>query len=320
MKNDPIVSYIIPVYNVEKYLERCINSLLEQTYSNIELVLVDDGSTDESGKICNQYAEKYPNIQVYHLKNGGASLARKYGLEKSKGDFVAFVDSDDTVDIRLTELLMKALKVSGLQIAVCDVSKKIDNEISWEKAVNSEEVVTILENSVLMERFFHYDFWGMVGKIYHRSVFQSIYFPKATINEDYVVMVQLFTKYQRVAYVPQSLYHYRLHSGGLSTLALTERKFEELDNAAFVYHYVVKVACDYKEYALANYMGSCVKLMNAVYREGKVVQFHAHVNEIKGVFRKNFMAAMINSQLLWKLKVLICLLLLCPNIVCKISR
>ena len=74
MENDPIVSYIIPVYNVEKYLERCINSLLEQTYSNIEILLVDDGSTDESGKICNQYAEKYPNIQVYHLKNGDFCL------------------------------------------------------------------------------------------------------------------------------------------------------------------------------------------------------------------------------------------------------
>lgn len=320
MGNKPLVSYIVPVYNVDKYLERCINSLLEQTYSNIELVLVDDGSTDASGEICDQYAAKQDNIQVYHLNNGGASLARKYGLEKAKGEFIGFVDSDDTVDIHITELLMKALRITGLQISVCDVSKALDNEISWDNTKNDKEEIVVLENSVLMERFFHYDFWGMCGKIYHRSVFRNLYFPKATINEDYVVMVQLFTKYQRVAYVAQPLYHYRLHPGGLSTLVLNERKFEELENAGYVYGYVLEKANNYKEYALANYLGSCVKLMNAVYREGKVVQYHKYVNDIKRIFHKNFMTAMINSRLLWKLKVLICLLLLCPSIVCKILK
>jgi len=321
MGNEYLVSYIIPVYNVEQYLERCIESLLKQTYANIELVLVDDGSTDTSGKICDKYAEKYLNIQAFHLQNGGASLARKYGLEKAKGDFVAFVDSDDTVDIRITELLMDALVSSGLQIAVCDVNKKMDSEIDrWDKIVDNKGTTAIMENSVLMERFFHYDFWGMYGKIYHKSVFQNLYFPQATINEDYVIMAQLFTKYQQVAYIAQPLYHYRLHPGGLSTLALNERKFEEVDNAGYVYQFVVQKANDYKDYALANYMGSCIKLLIAVYREGKVIQFNNYVNNIKHILRKNFIAAMVNAQLLWKLKILICMLLLCPNFACKILK
>lgn len=320
MDNKPLVSYIVPVYNVEKYLERCLDSLLGQTYPNVELILVDDGSTDGSGEICDRYSAEHKNIYTFHLQNGGASLARKYGLEKVKGEYVGFVDSDDTVDVRITEWLMNALGHTSLDIAACDMYKALDGEDAFENRVLGGNEIAVLENKELMRRFFHYDFWGFGGKLYRRSVFQDLYFPKATISEDYVLMVQLFVKYQRIAYVPQPLYHYRLHPGGLSTLALNERKFEELENTAYVYHYVRHVAKNYEGYALSNYVGTCVKLLCAVYREKKTEMYAEYVFEMKKTLRENFKAILKNGQMSWKFKLLVCILLFCPYLICKIAR
>ena len=105
MKNNPVVSVIIPVYNVEKYLEECIDSVLAQTYQNIEIILVDDGSTDSSGLICDRYAEKNTNISVIHQKNSGLSAARNSGLNKANGDYIYFLDSDDYISADAIEKL-----------------------------------------------------------------------------------------------------------------------------------------------------------------------------------------------------------------------
>ena len=112
-----IVSVIIPVYNVAKYLRKCLDSVLVQTYSDIEIVLVDDGSTDASGAICNEYAASYSRVCAFHLPNGGANAARKYGLEQSSGEYVYFIDSDDTIEPDTVEqalaLMTPALELGG---------------------------------------------------------------------------------------------------------------------------------------------------------------------------------------------------------------
>lgn len=104
-KLKPKISIIVPVYNVEKYLDRCINSLVRQTFKSYEILLIDDGSTDNSGDICDQFSEKYSNIRVFHLKNGGVSRARNFGIEKALGDYIMFCDSDDYVDKQWCEIL-----------------------------------------------------------------------------------------------------------------------------------------------------------------------------------------------------------------------
>lgn len=314
MENKPLVSYIVPVFNAEAYVERCVESLLKQTYPRIEIVLVDDGSTDTSGQLCDQLSLCNPTIQVYHIPNGGASFARKYGLSQAHGEYVGFVDSDDTVDVCITERLMSALQHFSFQIAVCENKKSLDDSKDWSIPTFLEVEPTVLEHRQLMERFFHYDFWGLCGKLYHKSVFNSLHFPKATINEDYALMAQLFTHYPQVAYVNSPLYHYRVHPGGLSSLALNERKFEEMENTAYVFQYMVQHSPQYTHHALAIYMESCIKLLSLTYAQSAMQNYPKQVRALQKAMRMHLWASMKNPCLYWKLKIMLLMLLFTPKL------
>ncbi len=320
MDNLPLVSYIVPVYNVEKYLERCLSSLLNQTYSHMEIILVDDGSTDNSGSLCDAFADQYSHISVYHQANQGASFARKWGLEKAKGEYVAFVDSDDTIDVRITELLIQAILTYHTEIAVCDYQKGIDGKTDFRDITDTRISTVELEYQRLMQRFFSYDFWGFWGKIYQKDIFENIYFPKATLCEDYAVMAQLFTRYRKVAYVAAPLYHYRVHLGGLSTSVLNERKFEELQNMAYVYQYMRKNDRSYQGVAFAEYISAGIKLLGLIYKEERQQEFQHHVSAIKRLFTQNFFRIITNPVLYWKLKIMLLLLITSPQLAIKISR
>ncbi len=208
-----MVSVIVPVYNSASYLSRCLDSVISQTYVDIEVVLVDDGSTDDSGKICDRYAEKDARVCVYHQKNQGASIARKDGIIKAKGEWLSFVDSDDIVEIDYIERLFDAVKQFGTKMATCDQNQ---HKEGINILINKSSPSKLLEEKELHQRFFHYQFWDFWGKIYYRSVFKEIYFPQYIINEDYVVMAQLFDRYKQIAYVPIGLYHYMTHNESLS--------------------------------------------------------------------------------------------------------
>ena len=123
MKNRPIISIIVPVYNVESYLERCINSILNQTFKNFELILVDDGSTDKSGEICDSFAGYDKRIRVIHKKNGGLSSARNVGLDVSIGKYIGFVDSDDWIDEFMYEKLYRNMIKTKSDIVICNFSR-----------------------------------------------------------------------------------------------------------------------------------------------------------------------------------------------------
>lgn len=124
----PKVSIIIPVYNVERYLHRCIDSVLNQTLQDIEIILIDDGSTDSSPDICDGYGSKYQNIRVFHKENGGASSARNLGIEKATGEYIGFVDSDDYISPDMYEKLYTALKDFDCEIAMCNYQTVKDNK------------------------------------------------------------------------------------------------------------------------------------------------------------------------------------------------
>ena len=119
MMNCPLVSIIVPVYQVEKYLEKCLGSIIGQTYGNLEIILVDDGSTDHGPAICDRYQTEDSRIQVIHQANGGLSHARNVGLAAATGDFISFVDSDDWIEPQMIDALMSALQETGADIAVC---------------------------------------------------------------------------------------------------------------------------------------------------------------------------------------------------------
>lgn len=289
-----LVSVIIPVYNSEIYLRRCIASVLRQTLQDLEIVLVDDGSTDDSGVICDEYAKKYTNVHVYHKQNEGASLTRKYGLSKVRGRYVTFVDSDDVVEEDYLERLYKAVTQYGVKIAACD---QIKHQEGADLFVEKNGDAMLLGDKALHDRFFNYQFWGFGGKFYHCSVFEGIFFPKYTINEDYVVMAQLFDRYEQVAYVPMGLYHYMTHRESLSHQKLSQRMFDEYYNKLWVKRFYAEKNPRYLKHAEAQLVETCIKLIRIVSVVDKENNYQKVKNEMQGFLRSNLLTIMNNPFL-----------------------
>ena len=257
-----MISVIIPVYNAKDYLERCLDSVLGQSFNGrIEILLVDDGSTDGSGAICDEYARKRTFISVFHTENHGASLARRYGLERAEGEYVTFIDSDDYVSPDYISSLYYLEKRFGAGICGCKVQRTKSGEIVAKESIHNTPY--ILDGDVLLRRFFKYEFWGLPGKLYRKKYLMEIPFPKATICEDYFVMIQLLFKVGRMAYSENPLYYYEGHLESLSRLHLSLRSFEEFDNVYAVFDYTSVNLPKYRAYALSNAAETAVKLLLA---------------------------------------------------------
>lgn len=207
------VSVIIPVYNVQDYLERCVDSIIKQTYKNIEIILIDDGSHDNSGKICDDYKKKYNNIIVIHKENEGQSIAREYGIKIAKGEYISFVDSDDFLNEKYYEKMIRLLEKSDCDIAVCDYIKFSTNKLNYNNAnnknyfkerkivSNSEAIKLILQRNNKITNYL----WN---KLYRRKVFQNIIFPNFNIYEDLAIMYLIFDNSKKVAITNEQLYYY----------------------------------------------------------------------------------------------------------------
>lgn len=256
--NEVLISVIIPVYNSAEYLKRCLDSVINQKFKSLEIILVDDGSTDTSGKTCDEYAELNSNIVVYHKKNEGASLARKYGLEKAKGEYVTFIDSDDWVAHDYISKLYELIKNYKVSVSACDICRvKIGEKM---EGLNNTVHSSLLRFEELMPRFFKYEFWGFPGKLYMRRIFDQAIFPSATLSEDYYVMAQLFYNERQLAYTEEPLYYYEYHENSLSHQKLSKRAFEEFENVKAVYEYSSTYFPQYRDFALSNVVETCVKL------------------------------------------------------------
>ncbi|MBQ9017281.1 glycosyltransferase [Candidatus Saccharibacteria bacterium] len=189
------ISIIVPVYNTEKYLEKCLRSLVGQSYDNMEIILVDDGSTDNSGKICNEWAKKDKRIKAFHKKNGGLSDARNYGLTKATGEYVGFVDSDDWVDKDMYRSLMTGCEKYGTEIGWCNkirvYSKKNKQEsyILKKEGIDAERALVLL--LLLSDP-------SACNKIFKKQLFDDIEFPKQKLYEDIGTIPYLIDKASRV--------------------------------------------------------------------------------------------------------------------------
>ena len=158
MKKQDLISIVVPIYNVEKYLEKCINSIIIQTYKNIEIILVNDGSTDSSGKICDIYLKKDKRIKVIHKKNGGLSDARNVGIENAKGKYIAFIDSDDFIDSDFIEILYNLIIEYNADVSCC----KCNVIYKKNKKQQVEEKINIFTNYEAINEMLYQ------GKVYHQ--------------------------------------------------------------------------------------------------------------------------------------------------------
>ena len=205
-----MISVIVPVYNVEKYLSKCLDSLLNQTYTDVEFILIDDGSTDSSGKIADSYKDIDPRFKVFHTENRGLSAARNYGIEHSKGEWLMFVDSDDWVSPSFCETPMRAAheynadlvvfwfhRVKNGKIPKEDTSKFPSGIIPFEKAINVGSVVA----------------WN---KLYKKKLFNDIRFPEGQVYEDIATTHKVLRQAIRIAFIPFRLYYYVFRKNSIS--------------------------------------------------------------------------------------------------------
>lgn len=206
----PLISVIIPVYNNEKYLCECLDSIIAQTYHNIQIITVDDGSTDKSGEILDQYAVKDDRIEVYHIQNSGVSTARNIGINYAMGEYVTFVDSDDTVSLDMYDILFdQFLNKTDIDIVHCGYEKKkLDGSSKMVLGTNQKYCFDCTEG---MLHFIKGDLFtgALWNKIYRRSILENLYFVEdVKINEDVLFNFYAFKKARNTVLVDKPLYCY----------------------------------------------------------------------------------------------------------------
>lgn len=248
----PLISVIVPVYNVKPYLSKCLESICRQTYTNLEIIVVDDGSTDGSGAVCDKYAAEDERIIVLHCANSGVSASRNKALDIAKGDFIGFVDSDDWIDAKMYSTLLALAEKHVADIAVCSYikengtchdKKKQEKIIIW----NAKQAMKELISDRRVKNFC----WN---KLFSKSVLEGISFPIAQRYEDIAIMYRAFAKAEAVAYTAQPLYHYVLRND-----SFTGESGNQLDKHKYIFRAFSERSSFLKGYDTAIYAKSLKK-------------------------------------------------------------
>lgn len=205
----PLISVIVPVYNVEKYLDRCVESIVNQTYENLEIILVDDGSSDHCPQICDNFSVKDNRIKVIHKENGGAGSARNAGIDNSSGEWIAFVDGDDTIDENFYDVLMTEALKNNVDICACDFKYyHSDGTFTTE---NYFDAPHIFSSNELLAEFFDYckgEWVSFCNKIIKKDLLNDFRFPEKCYFEDWQMAPVLYSRADKTMYLPQYMYNY----------------------------------------------------------------------------------------------------------------
>lgn len=224
-----LISIIIPVYNVEEYLDRCMDSVLKQTYKNLEIILVDDGSTDASPGMCDAYAKADSRVKVVHKENGGLSDARNAGLASATGSFIGYVDSDDWIEYDMYECMYCACVEQGAQLAVCRYFSEYKDRT---ESGGTGAVVPLSRDELLRiyigghEEYVIYN--SVWSKLFSRALVEGMCFPKGRDSEDILYTTKAFCNLERAVYLDKCLYHYVIdREGSIMNKARSERMFRD---------------------------------------------------------------------------------------------
>ena len=263
----PELSIIVPIYKVEKYLDECIQSILGQTFTDLELILVDDGSPDACPQMCDAIAEQDSRVRVIHQKNGGLSAARNTGIEAARGNWLGFVDSDDFVAPDFYEKLYNAAVNADADCAVCSVQlthedgSRMDTPPQWKAYGGGYTGEEILKTITWQDNVPYLVAWN---KLYRREVFRTLRYPVGRINEDVFVFAELFDTIKKVACVEQPLYFYRQRTGSIMQSKCTLRSLDEFWGMVECFDYFM--AHGYKELLSAAEKRIFAKLTGVYYR------------------------------------------------------
>lgn len=223
---DECISVIIPVYNKEKFLKRCLESIIKSTYRKLEIIIVDDGSIDNSLELCNEFIKKDSRISVYFKKNGGVSSARNYGLEKCTGKYVAFVDPDDTIEENMFSELKDAIDKCNTDIAYCYSTDNYKNQCINQSANSGKKIVLKSYEYNWLERTAHFTVWGC---LFRYKIVKNIRFnTDLTIGEDTLYFANCVKKSNEIVVLDKALYNYYHNDSGVTSGGWNNKKKDEL--------------------------------------------------------------------------------------------
>ena len=314
MEKEDLISIIIPIYNVEKYLEKCLNSVISQTYNNIEIILVNDGSKDKSKEICNNYAKRDNRIRVIHNENKGVSNARNTGIDIAKGKYITFIDADDYVDKNYVDVLYALCIKNNADIAVCgvkdeDYAGNVINETNeMEIKLHKKEFLKELLN----EKYFFSVCWA---KLYKNNVIDNIRFNEdMKIGEDFEFLYKLLQNVN-IAYIntTKKTYHFLMREGSATKSGFNEEWKKQIDFCEKVIQDVANT--DIEEYAVKRYFKSIMPCIITIlktesnyndikYLKDKLKKYKKYIKKNKLLTKKEktfFYIIMINPYILKKI-------------------
>ena len=292
-----LVSIIIPVYNSDEYIERCLESCLSQSFSDIELIVVDDGSTDKSYELACNLAGKDSRLHLYRQNNSGASAARNKGLEVANGEYVVFVDSDDWIDQEMigtmVDIVMKHPDVQVVQTQEPGEMKHQEREGIY---CSKEAIASLLEGS----------WWGSVCKLIKIDIAKRVRFPIKTISEDYLFNYCLFSDIDALYYIDHSYYHWTVHQDSLSKSKLNKRKFDEFYNVYSVSNMVTVDCPENQQLADMHLAGTCLKLLFMVFHNHAESMFPEEFRDLLHCIRKKYRSFLRNPLIPNNERILLC--------------
>ncbi len=253
------ISIIIPVYKVEEYLDYCVESVVKQTYNNLEIILVDDGSPDRCPKMCDEWAKKDKRIKVIHKKNAGVSQARNSGLEIATGKFVAFIDSDDTISLQMFEILMKTIADTKSDMSVCswkkvyDISKPNNKDVAIEKikikSFENDEVFDLLFNKKVPL------IMAVWAKLYKKSLFDGLKYPSdIAIGEDEFMIPYVLDRVKKLSFVDLPLYNNTQRETSVTAGSFSIKRMGAVIARKDRWQFCAKNKPEFEQKALAQYL------------------------------------------------------------------
>lgn len=225
---EPLISVIIPVYKVEEYLDRCVSSVVNQTYKNLEIILVDDGSPDKCPKMCDKWAEKDSRIKVIHKENGGAGQARNVGISASKGNIIAFLDSDDFLSCEMYECLISYIN-DEVDIVECGYVETYMDDVTFDDADNPQfktyDNITAMSEHI-KDRMFRQVIWN---KLYKRDIIEDVYFPVGKLIDDEFWTYRAISNAKKLARTNLKLYAYRQQNESVMHQSFSLKRLQGID-------------------------------------------------------------------------------------------
>lgn len=315
------ISLIVPIYNVEKYLNRCVDSIIRQTYSEIEIILINDGSTDNCLEICNKYKKQDKRIIVVDKENGGLSDARNAGIEIATGKYIMFIDSDDWIDSNMVNRLYSLISKKDACIAQCDFARVYNDENIY---FNNENInIKVMDSKEAMISIYKNNGVKSIvtwNKIYKKELFNTIRFPKGKIHEDEFTTYKLFDKCKKIIDTDEVMYYYRQRDGSIMKSEFSIKRLDVIEAIKERIKYFENKG--YKELKLLaeNQLQSLLRSFYTTIYNSTIENKELYLNKIVKEIRKNYFKFISNRHVSKKSKILITIISINDGLYYKIYK